>query len=261
MQIMNRDFNIRFWFGIAILILLGLGIIIFGNWVNDPTLIIITSNIGLALIVSGTYGAINEVLLKDKLVEIILSKINLKESIDKTGIESVHFGICEIDYRYYFRKAKKNIDIIHIYGRTWTNNNIEELTNKLSSSNCKIRVILLSPNSLFVPALAKYYNITEDELRARIDEVTRLWKEAFRRGTNKRNQASLKLYYHDGQPSNSLYRIDERIVFVQSKLTKGKTQQLPSIICTDTDKQQDLYGIYVGEIEALVKESVEVDLS
>lgn len=223
----------------------------------------VISNIGSAVFISGIFSLIDQYILKIDLVELILEKLKLKQSIDTTGIEEVFFGIGDIDYSYYLKKASKNIDIVHIYGRSWTNANVDELTEKYLNSNCNIRVILLSPDSLFIPGLAGHYSITEDDLKGRIIDVAKMWKyiRDKRCGQRRRRtQSCLKVYYHTGQPTNSFYRIDDRIICVQSKVTKGRTTKLPSFILSNTNKQQDLYTVYKEEIEQLIKESKELDL-
>jgi hypothetical protein len=233
--------------------------------VNNEFWKAIIRNIASAILITGIFSLLNQYFLKDKLVELILNKLNLKQDIDRAGIESLFSGIDDIDYRYFFKKAKKNIDILHIYGRTWTNNNIDEITNKYLNSNCNIRVILLSPNSLFVPALAdhynsEHYNCTPGNLRDIILEVANKWAEMVKKKHGRKSKNFLKLYFHFGQPTNSIYRIDDRIIIVQTKTSKGKTKRLPSIICKDTQRADDLYSIYMDEIELIIKESQEVDI-
>lgn len=46
----------------------------------------------------------NEFYLKEKLVDLILNKLKLKETIDKTGITEVFSDINDIDYRFYMKK-------------------------------------------------------------------------------------------------------------------------------------------------------------
>ncbi len=254
-------------FLLTILATIIVGLILF--WVTEyiPNILFksVVSNVASALFISGVFGAVNEYMLKNSLVDLILDKLKLKEDIDRTGIEEVFFGISDIDYKYYIKRAKKNIDIVHVYGRTWTNTNIDVITETLMNSSCKIRVILVSPESPFVPALSEHYGtdvnpVSVDDLKKTMTDVAGIWKELsnkYNAHRSRRAKGSLKLYYHNGPPTNSIYRIDDRVILVTGKTTKSKSTILPSFICKDTNKNEDLYNIYIDEIENLITESTE----
>lgn len=232
-------------------------------WVWESVL----ENLATAFFFTGIFGLVQEFMLKDKMVDLILSKLSLKKEIDRTGIESVYFGISDVNYQFFLKKATEHIDIVHVYGRTWTNNNIDEITDRLLHSNCKIRVILLSPDSPFVPALAAHYGQAPEVLKQTMKEVSKTWKTAFekksqqqatrRRGRTSR--ASIDLYYHNSIPSNSLYRIDDRIIFVQSKMTKGKTKMLPTFVFQNNEDKESIFNDHLSEINTLIGESTKVD--
>jgi hypothetical protein len=254
-------YRAQFWIGILAQLAAGVIFLLISEKIGDGIWNGVTENIGTAFFFTGIFGLVQEFILKDKLVDVILSKLKLKEDIDRTGIESVFFGISDIDYGFFLKKAKKNIDIVHIYGRTWTNSNIDEIEDRLMNSNCRIRVVLLSPDSLFVPALAEHYNQSPETLKKTIEDVSLLWKKAYEKTEKrrKRRQSSSELYYHTGMPANSLYRIDDRIIFVQNKMTKGKSKRLPSFIYRKSEKAESLYNDQLGEIEVLIQESEKVD--
>jgi hypothetical protein len=224
-----------------------------GAWKN------IIGQISLAILISGILGIINEYMLKDSLVELILEKVKIKENVDKTGLEEIVPDITEINYKYYFKKARKNIDIVHIYGRTWTNNNIDEITERVMNSNCHVRVVLVDPESPFTPALEEHFQYENGQLKTLIADVSKVWKEKHakkeRSKTRKSNQGSIKLYYHKGQPVNSMYRIDDRVIVVQTNTTQEKTTRMPAIIFKDTNKSNCFFNIYKKEIEQLIEES------
>lgn len=140
---------------------------------------IIVNQVSLAIYISGILGIINEYILKETLVELILDKLRIKSEVDISGLDEILPGITEINYKGYFKKAKKNIYIVHIYGRTWTNNNIDEIMDRIMSSNSKVkvRVVLVDPDSPFVPGLEKHFDYKEGELKKLIAEVGHIWKE------------------------------------------------------------------------------------
>ena len=58
-----------------------------------------------------------------------------------------------------------------------------------------------------------------------------------------------------------MYRIDDRVIVVQTKTTREKTTRMPAMIFKDTNKKECFYNIYLKEIEQLIKESREVEFN
>lgn len=252
------------------LILLSLVIFAINEWINascDGSVVniiySILNNIASAILISGILGVIDAYFLKSSLIDLILEKVKVKEQINSTGLEEVLPGIRNIDYSSYIKKAKKNIDIVHIYGRTWTNNYGDEIKEKLLKSNCTIRIVLMNPESPFVPALEKHFDYKQDELVKYIKDVSKVWRDMNKKvskGKKRKKQGTIELYYHSGQPTNAMYRIDNRIVVVQTKSTKEKTTRLPSMIFRNLYNGECLYKTYLNEINELVRESIKVEL-
>lgn len=265
MEIMKRkNYKLRYIISMLSLIIVGIFFVLLSVLIENLFWQTILNNIASALFITGVFGLINEYLLKESLVELILSKLRLKESIEKTGVEMVFSNLAEIDYDYFLKKGKSNIDIYHIYGRTWTNTHRDEIREKLIRSNCKIRVLLLSPDSMFLPALADDYDISVETLKERIYEVEDTWRKMYseKLKTNKRKtQSTLELYYTKGKPFYSLYRIDDRIINVTSSISKEKSKAVPSLVCKNTFKNNDLFDFYKNEIEKVISESEKVDFN
>lgn len=255
-------FKTRYIIVALILAIVGIIFLFFSEYLGNTLAKNLISEIGSAILISGILGIIDEYVLKEGLVELILEKMKIKEELNNTGLEEMLSGITEINYKYYFKQANKNIDIIHIYGRTWTNNNIDEITDRILKTNCNVRVILVDPSSKFVPALEEHFNYTSGKLETLIHDVSKVWKSKYEKKQQqkrKSTQGSIKLYYHKGQPTNSMYRIDNRIIVVQTKTTKEKTTKMPAMIFKDTNKEECFYNIYLKEIEQIVKESTEIN--
>ncbi len=161
----NKNFKGKYIIGALILGLVGVLMLFLCELIGDGIIKNLVSEIGSAILISGILGIIDEYVLKEGLVELILEKINIRDEVNKTGLEEIVSGITEINYKYYFKNAKKNIDIIHIYGRTWTNNNIDEITDRILRTNCKVRVILVNPESKFVPGLEEHFQYESGKLK------------------------------------------------------------------------------------------------
>lgn len=263
----DRIFKTNYIIVALVLALLGIALLWISESFFDGVLKSIFSQVALAILISVITGVINEYILKDSLVDMILEKIKIKDEVNKTGLEEIVPDITKINYNYYFRNAKKNIDIVHIYGRTWTTNHIDEITERVKRSNCKVRVILVDPESLFAPALESHFKYSDGKLKELINDVSKVWKSKYdkiekdRSRSRKSTQGSIQLYYHKGQPTNSIYRVDDRVIIVQTKTTQEKTTRMPAMIFKDTTKEDCFYNIYVKEIEELIKESKLVDFN
>jgi hypothetical protein len=261
--LVQENLKLRYWLGVSAFIGVGLLLLVISQIIPNNFFKNLAEDVASALFISGAFGLISELILKDKMVSLILEKLNLKEQIDKTGVVSFHKNIDGIDFKYYFKSANKNIDIVHVYGRTWTTTHFNQLKDKLRNSNCKIRVILVHPESKFISGLAYIYNCSEEELKGRILEVEGIWKSLYQekqKMKRKKNQSSLELYYTNCFPAHSLYRFDDDLIQVQSKPTIGRSNDLTTIVCKRTDKADNLFNKYVSEIEEVLQDSKEVNL-
>lgn len=264
----NKYYKSKHIIVVLFLIILSFFIFAINEWINSlyhgsliNIIYSILNNIASAILISGILGVIDAYFLQCSLIELILEKVKLKTQIDSTGLEEILPGIKDIDYNFYINGAKKYIDIVHIYGRTWTNNYSDEIKDKLLKSKCRIRVILVNPESPFVPALENHFEYKKGELVKYINDVSGIWENINKKKIKtKKKQGTIELYYHSGQPTNSMYRIDNRIIVVQTKSTKEKTTRLPSMIFKQINSQDCLYNVYLKEINQLVKESIKIEI-
>lgn len=238
-------------------------------WWGNP----LVSNIGSVLLVSGIYTIIDNMYLKKSLIELVIQKVSLDKEIDDTGLIRIDSVLTNIGYKEHFEQATSNIDIIHNYARTWTTNNFDFIKNTIMNKGCHLRVVLLNPESPFVPALEKHYGYAEGHLIELINEVTEKWKSLYYEVEEKRKAClkkknssyknkqcgSVELYYFNGQPTNSLYRIDNKIIVVNAKNSKEKSIYLPYTVFQNNG-EKGLYHVYLQEIETIIKEAIKVEL-
>lgn len=232
------------------------------------------SNVGSVLLVSGIYSIVDNMYLKKSLIELVIQKVSLDKEIDNTGLIKIDSVLTNIDYKGQFEKATSNIDIVHNYARTWTTNNFDFIKNAVMNKECHLRVVLLNPKSSFVPALEKHYGYPEGRLVELINEVSETWRSLYcdveekrraclkKRSSTYKNKhyGSIELYYFNGQPTNSLYRIDDKIIVVNAKNSKEKSVYLPYLVFQDNG-EKGLYHVYLNEIEMIIKEAVKVELT
>lgn len=232
------------------------------------------SNVGSVILVSGIYTTIDNMYLKKSLIELVIQKVRLDKEIDDTGLIKIDSVLTNINYKEQFEEANSNIDIIHNYARTWTTNNFDFIRNTVLNKECHLRVVLLNPESPFVPALEKHYGYAEGHLVELINEVADKWKSLYRDVEEKRENClrnristyknkkcgSVELYYFNGQPTNSLYRIDEKIIVVNAKNSREKSVYLSYTIFVNNG-EKGVYQVYLKEIETIIKEAVKVEIA
>lgn len=228
----------------------------------------IVNDIGSIMLVSGVYTIIDNFFLKKSLIDLVIQKVKLDEKIDSCGVVELGSTLTNIEYRELIEKAESNIDIIHNYGRTWTTNNYDFVKKSVMEKSCNVRVALLNPESQFVSALESHYNYPEGELKKLINEMSDKWKglkeelDNKKQGCKKGSKVSyknkkcgnLELYYFNGQPTNSLYRIDDKVIVINSKSSKEKSVFLPYAIYMNNG-EQGMYHSYVQEIDTIIEES------
>ncbi|WP_407407280.1 hypothetical protein [Enterocloster sp.] len=232
----------------------------------------VLQNIGSVLLISGIYTILDNMFLKESLVELVVKKVKLDKEIDDTGLIQIDSTLTNIDYKSYIEGSNKNIDIVHNYGRTWTTNNFDFIKNVIMNKECKVRVALLNPESCFVQALEEHYGYTEGQLKELIKEATEKWKALGRElakkkeNCRKRNSTyknkkcgNLELYYFNGQPTDSIYRMDNKIIIVSAKNSREKSVYLPYYIFEDNG-EKGLYYTYSNEIETIIKEAQKVEV-
>ena len=230
---------------------------------------IFLQNIGTVILVSGIYTIIDNMFIKSSLIDLINQKVSIKREIVETGLDKIDYVLSNINYIDYLNEAKNNIDIIHNYARTWTNTNYDFVRRTVLNNNCLVRVILLNPNSLFIRPLEEHYNYKMGELNDIIKEISKQWYKLYcdieKKKNNKekstyknRKCGKLELYYFNGQPTNSLYRIDDRIIVVYAKNSKTRSAYLPYCIF-ENNGEKSLYNWYLDEIENIIKEATKVE--
>lgn len=232
----------------------------------------IINNIGSILLISGIYTILDNMFVKESLIELVVQKVGLDKEIDNTGLIRIDSTITNINYKDFFINASDNIDIVHNYARTWTTNNFDFIKNTVMNKECTLRVVLLNPKSPFVPALEKHYNYSEGQLTSLIDEVSQRWYGLYNEIETKKKMCkgkgssrykntkcgTIEMYYFNGQPTNSIYRIDNKIIVVNAKNSKQQSVYLPYYILQNNG-DAGLYALYLKEIETIISESEEID--
>lgn len=245
--------------GCALGIIPGLILLIISILMTEGFWKSILGELSSIVIVSVSVGIISNYILENNTIEWVLKKINLKKSIEYMGVEEIIDNVNDIRYKDYFLEAKKNIDIVHVYAKTWTATNLDYIKDRLKNTQCNVRVVLLDPESSCIDAYCQLFNQDRDTLINNIEYVENLWKTA-KDELGKNMKGNLRIYKCRDYQSSCLYRIDNRIVNIQHAFNGTRSTTAPILICENIGKSKGLYSHFEKSIEALVEDSIEIDL-
>ena len=194
--------------------------------------------------------------IKRSEIEELLQKSDLVHS----GIENVFNTVDKIDYTPFIRGTTSEIDIVHIHGMTWTNKLRAPLTNVMKRQEIKIRIILLDVGGLFFVPYARYINYNPDRLYDKTKEVLEIWKTMYENATShgEKQGADVTVYFHNGYPSKSLYRFDNKVIATPVVMTGQKSPLMPTLTCCGkgSEDQDSIFSSYLWEINTLVDSNV-----
>ena len=215
-------------------------------------------SIGSVLIVSGIYNVIYEYSIRNSMFNVIRKELGIKDFIVSAGVDSIWLQLNKIPYESLFQSVKSEVDIVHSYGNSWNDANYDYIKDLLQhKSNITMRIILLSPKSKLISGLYELYRKdTEDELLSSMLKSINYWMELS--DIAEKNGNTIKVYYHNQNPTHSLYRFDDTIVNVSNLITKTRTSKLPTIICKKNERYTEtLYSNYYTEIEDIINNYAE----
>lgn len=185
----------------------------------------------------------------EELISDISEGINSEIDAMKLGIKRIDINNEKVlSVERIIKSAKKRIDILHVYGYTWTRDNETILTDALKK-NIKVRVIISDFSDDI--SMKFYSNHMGKDVRTEIAKVLRIWKNIY---TNSGQNNNLQIFLFNGAITHALH-LNEHSIIIKSipacKLySKGN-------VTTIYSKKLDrgIYEKYEEEIGQIVQES------
>mgnify|MGYP000388757183 CR=1 FL=1 len=256
--------NLRYWLVVLVILLIGIGLLYIDEAFvgeNNKLVSSILNKAATAVIITGLFSLLNTIILRKNLINLIHNKIKLKQGIDEVGVIDLFTDIRDIDFRDYFKNCKNEIDILHVYGQTWTSNHEQAIVDALNKKKCKIRVIILSEESPFISGLTNYYGYNEEQLRKKINEVKNTWQNILGRVNGKSTKKRLKIYEVNMLPAYALYRFDNTLIKIDTRLiSKAKTKELNALICIDNEFDPSYFSNYMRDFNLLLSDNATNEL-
>lgn len=218
------------------------------KYLNDNILV---ENIAFTVMISFSTGIVSELFLKRDMINCILEKMKLKQNLDDTGLEYISCSFNDIDFHKYIKEARDNIDIIHMYGLTWLNSNFQYVKKYAIENGCKVRVVLLDPESKMIESIIESYSKEDNDGTKAIEQnkIKDKLQEAIKMIENSRAE----LYFHKGPFYNAIYRIDNRVIIVQKEMTSEKDIEMPVFVFKKKDGKNCVFEKYIREIEEIIE--------
>lgn len=251
--------DLRVWLVLLLMLTIGFGLLVIDEKFYGATTHPLTSSIlnrtSTAIIVTGFFTLINNLLLRQSLIDLIYEKINFKYALEDVGVIDLYTDLRDFEYTQWIVKAH-DINIAHVYGQTWTSMNKQTLIEAIQKNNCKVTVILLSQNSSFIKPLAEYYGYSESKLRNKIMTTEEEWKATRAKLKGKSAKNRLNVYSANMFPAYSMYRFDKVLVKVDNRLISEEKGKLLNIaICQDIGEETSYYSNCMRDFSNLVKHS------
>ena len=276
----SKDYRVRIWLSASLIIISGIIFLVLceliysGNIAGFPKVAL--NVIASSLLVSGVYSIISQYLLVEKQIEevtncfktvleehfsreeivnLIMDKTHLSENIESSGLARVYPSFNNIKYDLFFEQAKRNIDIFHAYGSTWTRYHLNNIVRQLEMyPDICIRIFLLSPKSSEVQSVSKAAGDNITETQEKMHKVFSDWFSLYEYLLDKKGFiGSFNIYYYTGRPVHSLYRADDEVICVINRVEYNRSEWWPSILCRDVPTNHYcLYRIFLEEMQSII---------
>lgn len=191
------------------------------------------TNIGQTALVGGALSLAYEYFLREDMIRIqdeserriistygsISEKFDLAEGCLVLGLSRTHLKEHAVDYSEILLSSP-NLVMVFNDGRTWLSTHSADIAERMQKPNFKTTLVLTHPQSPFLSALAVKVESTEEHLRAKIAESTKMLSRL--NGTGHK----LRVVGHFMPTSYSLVMNDDRCIFVPYPISR-KEDRIP----------------------------------
>lgn len=177
----------------------------------------------------------------------------------RIGFVDAYWNPTETQYWKKISEAKRNIDIIHFHGLSWTNTNREFLVRQLANPSLRIRVALLDPKLPFFAPYAEFIGLEPSVLESKFDEVVRIWSLMLEEAASSSGLAQFALCKYQGFPAKSIYRFDDTLLITLTTNARPKSQFV-AILAKRMKEDADpcAFRAYMQEVEWVMENGVTV---
>lgn len=173
----------------------------------------------------------------------------LHDSVDDLGLCQIIPETQSFSYVDFLRNSSE-IYILMNDGNRWVGNNSVELEKRFSKAT-QTTIILISPNSPFLPILADKINVAKDSLAKKINDTMALLQESYNRSTKK---GTLKIYGTNLFPTRSLFISENQLIETPYQTAKGRVN-IPVFVYRKVENQACLWNFAMQDIKKIQDEA------
>lgn len=233
-----------------IMVIIGLVSFIVGIVVDAETVSVVFKELGAVLLISGTVSILQQNFNKKKERQDLGEILKIRQDILESGLMEIFTDTKDFSFRQPLKSSRKFIAIMND-GRRWVDNNLEELKERFNTKGTETVFFLVDPDGLFIPALAKKTDYSEERLKEKIEETVNNLNNAF---TQSGRKGSLSIHFLKNYPTESVYYFDNEVVVSQYQNASGKST-VPALKYSYKAGTESIADFLYRDLEEVKKES------
>lgn len=237
------------WLIALVLGLTGIFVLYFSatnSWLQGhPAFQTVLENIGALLLVTVAFQTIWNVGIRKDLIDMVLSKVKIRDEITKAGIVDAERLFTDLDWGEILSEVKE-LDIFFTYAHSWRQHNADKLKEIATRREGKIRVVLPDPEEdELVAELARRFDSSPNRIKEHIYEAKDFFQEMY---DDHLEEDTVEVFFFDSTPRYSYYRVDDKIIVAFYKHTSAH-YSVPTLII---EKGGTWYNYFRKEFSAMV---------
>lgn len=215
-------------------LVVGIGITFFATLLENSNLWFSNADswllsIGQAILIGGMLNLAYEVYLREDIIYMndlssdrVINVIKIDKNISHLGLVNVFPDSRRINFSKFLLNSKE-ITLLLNDGRTWFSNHEADLEKRIKNPELTTNVILVHPESEFVPVLADKVDTSSDRLKDKIEESVEMLKRLIT------SDSRLKIYGHLAPTTGSIF-ISEEYAYLCPYPMARKADAIPTYL-------------------------------
>jgi|GEM_PF-1125212 len=204
----------------TIFIIVSLGLFLFAEEILNEFWQGVIKSIAGALLISGTFSVAHAIVERKEEEKFFANMFSISSAVKDSGLLDIRTDSKDYSFKPVLKKSKKFSAIMND-GRTWVNQYYTDLIDRVNTAGTETEFLLVDPEGLFIPALAKKTDYEENKLKEKIRECVDLLKKLYEESEKK---GSLVITYLKNYPTQSLYYADEEVIVTPYQVACGRNK-------------------------------------
>ena len=210
------------------------------------------SAVSSTLLVGGILGVLYKKFIDTNHFDEIKDMLGLHKAVVKSGLLEFHQEHKTFSFESLVHDSSE-LTVILNDGLGWVRNNTDELRKRFNRPSMT-RLFIVDPEGVFVPAIAKKVNYTEDDYKAKLlsskSQLENLHNESDKKGT-------LEICYLKNFPTKSIFLTEKYLVLTPYQAS-SKRVNVPVLVYDSTRKELGMMAECHQDFELMQQESTRV---